>query len=87
MECQNKLDILMNCKNIHQPLLVLHGSEDVAVLPDEAKEISKSVPHSKYILVQGSGHTFGAKHPYKSPVLTKDLEYIVQETQNFIIHS
>lgn len=84
MECQAKLDILTNCKNIHQPLLVIHGTDDIAVLLDEAEEISNSVPHSKCHLVEGSGHTFGAKHPYVDSMLTNDLKTIVAESVNFI---
>ena len=82
--CQTKLDILTNCQNIHQPLLVIHGTSDLAVLPDEAEEISKYVPHSKCHLVEGSGHTFGAKHPYVDSTLTNDLKTIVAESINFI---
>lgn len=84
IECQTKLDILTNCQNIHQPLLVIHGTGDLAVLPDEAEEISKYVPHSKCHLVEGSGHTFGAKHPYVDSMLTNDLKTIVAESINFI---
>jgi pimeloyl-ACP methyl ester carboxylesterase len=43
-------------KNIHAPTLVLNGTEDRIVTPESARELAQSIPGSRYIEIEGSGH-------------------------------
>lgn len=43
-------------ENIHAPALVLNGTEDKIVTPESARELAGSIPDSRYIEIEGSGH-------------------------------
>ena len=43
-------------ENIHAPTLVLNGTEDRIVTPESARELAQSIPGSRYIEIEGSGH-------------------------------
>ncbi|MGH7849774.1 MAG: alpha/beta fold hydrolase [Thermodesulfobacteriota bacterium] len=43
-------------ENIHAPTLVLNGTEDRIVTPESARELAGSIPDSRYIEIEGSGH-------------------------------
>jgi pimeloyl-ACP methyl ester carboxylesterase len=43
-------------ENIHAPTLILNGTEDRIVTPESARELAGSIPDSRYIEIEGSGH-------------------------------
>ena len=43
-------------ENIHAPTLVMNGTEDRIVTPESARELAGSIPDSRYIEIEGSGH-------------------------------
>jgi pimeloyl-ACP methyl ester carboxylesterase len=43
-------------ENIHAPTLILNGTEDSIVTPESARELAGSIPDSRYIEIEGSGH-------------------------------
>jgi pimeloyl-ACP methyl ester carboxylesterase len=43
-------------ENIHAPTLVLNGTEDRIVTPESARELAGSIPDSRYVEIEGSGH-------------------------------
>jgi pimeloyl-ACP methyl ester carboxylesterase len=43
-------------ENIHTPTLVINGTEDRIVTPESARELARSIPDSRYIEIEGSGH-------------------------------
>ncbi|OGE23270.1 MAG: hypothetical protein A3J42_09165 [Candidatus Dadabacteria bacterium RIFCSPHIGHO2_12_FULL_53_21] len=43
-------------ENIHTPTLVINGTEDRIVTPESARELAGSIPDSRYIEIEGSGH-------------------------------
>lgn len=43
-------------ENIHAPTLILNGTEDRIVTPESARELAQSIPGSRYIEIEGSGH-------------------------------
>ncbi len=43
-------------ETIHAPTLVLNGTEDRIVTPESARELAQSIPGSRYIEIEGSGH-------------------------------
>ncbi len=62
------------------PLLLVHGAADVSVRPAEPELLFAAADRSKseLILLEGTGHTFGAKHPYRHGNAT--LDHLVELT-------
>ena len=81
---QSALDILLQCSNIQQELLVIHGTNDPAVGLEEAKKIVSSVKNAHLEIIPDSGHTFGAVHPAKDDALPFDLEKVVNLCIEFL---
>ena len=69
-------DIHRAVRALKVPLLLVHGAADVSVRPAEPESLYAVADRSKteIVMLEGTGHTFGAKHPYRhgSPAL-KDL--------------
>ena len=69
-------DIPRAVRALKVPLLLVHGAADVSVRPAEPESLYAVADRSKteIVMLEGTGHTFGAKHPYRhgSPAL-KDL--------------
>ena len=61
------LDILGAAKAVAVPWLIAHGSEDEAVSLLEGKALSAASARvtTKFLEIEGGGHTFGAVHPWK----------------------
>jgi dienelactone hydrolase len=49
------------------PWLLVHAADDAAVRPDEARRLSKANPAAELLWVDGAGHTFEVRHPFKAP--------------------
>ncbi len=60
------LDIEAAAKRITVPWLLVHGTEDDAVSIAEGKALASVAPHpgTKFLAIDGTGHTFGAVHPW-----------------------
>ncbi len=75
---QKRLNILRAVEQLHKPLLIIQGSSDIPVKVDEAKNIYEASDKNltKFIILDGIGHMYGAKHPYreKSSTMTHVLE-------------
>ncbi len=48
--------------SINKPLLVIAGTEDPLVTPDEAREIAQKSPNGRAIIVEGAGHVEAYKY-------------------------
>ncbi len=73
-------DILAAVKSLRVPLLLLHGAADVSVKPSEPESLYEAADRSKteFVLIQGTGHSFGAKHPYRHP--TPEVDNVLDIT-------
>lgn len=49
-------DSSARAQDIHAPALVLNGAEDRIVTPESARELARSIPDSRYVEIEGSGH-------------------------------
>jgi len=85
MENKARLTIEDNCRKLTKPLLILHGSDDANVLPENAHNIAKWSENSAIIL-NGASHTFGASHPWNSPELPRHLNQVCEEIVHFTTH-
>ncbi len=79
-----RLDIKTALGRIEVPVLIIHGSEDMAVDADEAQTIYdglKSKDLSMLKILENTGHTFGAVHPFAGS--TAHLETVIEEVVSF----
>lgn len=81
-------DLPRAVRALRVPLLLVHGAADVSVRPAEPESLYAVADRSKteFVLVEGTGHTFGAKHPYRhgSPALDHLLELTARWFHMFI---
>ncbi|OFY83813.1 MAG: hypothetical protein A3F72_07360 [Bacteroidetes bacterium RIFCSPLOWO2_12_FULL_35_15] len=78
-----RLDIIEAAKKVINPFLIIHGTKDEAVSFEEAKELHNWCKHSELVLIEGAGHTFGAKHPFEG-ILPTHSEIAVGKTIDFL---
>ena len=80
----NRLDLARACSSMNTPHLIIHGTEDTSVKPEEANCIHQLNPKSKLKMIEGANHTFGGKHPYLDGGLPEHTQIAINETINFI---
>lgn len=79
-----RLDIKKALTRIDVPVLIVHGTEDLAVDAGEACTIYdglKSKDKSILKILENTGHTFGAFHPFAGT--TEHLEKVINEVVSF----
>ena len=77
-----RLSIARAAERVAVPWLIIHGTDDTTITPDEARELHRSSPEgTEFVLIEGAGHTFGAVHPYRGP--TPELEQAIERTVNW----
>lgn len=81
---EKRLTIENASKALQIPQLIIHGDADQSVDIQEAYSLQNWNPLAKLYVVSGANHVFSSQHPYKSPILTKDLQRILSEIMNFI---
>ena len=81
-------DIPRAVRALNVPLLLVHGAADVSVRPAEPESLYAVAERSRteYVLLEGTGHTFGAKHPYRhgSPAVDHCVELTARWFHMFI---
>jgi pimeloyl-ACP methyl ester carboxylesterase len=77
----DQLDILKAVAGLEAPLLVVHGEDDTSVPVSEARALHGAARpgRAELLTIAGTGHTFGAVHPWKGPTpeLNRALEHSV----------
>lgn len=76
----NRLEIPTLAKNIKQPVLIIHGTDDSSVPFNCAKKLNNWIPNATLYPVENANHVFGMKHPWKSDELPKDLLNVTEQT-------
>ncbi|HJP58515.1 MAG TPA: alpha/beta fold hydrolase [Gemmatimonadaceae bacterium] len=83
---KTKVNIEAAAAKIKVPWLILHGTADETVPSTEAESLhSKAKGVSTLRLIEGSGHTFEAKHPLND--VPPSLAKVVKETVNFFLRN
>ena len=75
-----RLNIFSAVEFLHKPLLLIHGTADLPVPLDEAQRLYEVSDKTMTQLVplEGAGHMYGARHPYKKPGPT--LSHVLELT-------
>ena len=65
---RERLDILGAAAELTIPWLIVHGEDDETVSAEEGRALFEAAGEAtELLLVEGTGHTFGAVHPYAGP--------------------
>lgn len=56
-------DISEQIRQIQVPALVIHGSNDRAIVPERARAMAQALPRSQWVEVPGAGHAPNLTHP------------------------
>jgi dienelactone hydrolase len=67
------------------PMLIIHGTKDETIPVEAAVEMQGWNKKAELLLLEGSNHNFGGKHPYSETELTTDLETAVAATIKFYL--
>jgi pimeloyl-ACP methyl ester carboxylesterase len=71
---------------IKVPWLILHGTADETVPSSEAERLHTAAKGASTLrLIEGSGHTFEAKHPLNE--IPSSLGKVIKETTNFFLRN
>jgi pimeloyl-ACP methyl ester carboxylesterase len=74
-------------RDLEVPLLLVHGEEDSAAGIEEAETLYHWTDknRSRLVVLEKTGHTFGAEHPFHEP--TADLERVAEMVGMFLERS
>ena len=78
------LDIEAAAGRIAVPWLIVHGTADEAVPVAEGRLLAAAAPPeaTRFVAIEGAGHTFGAAHPWNGA--TTELDLAVNTTLAFL---
>jgi uncharacterized protein len=83
---KTKVNIEAAAAKIKVPWLILHGTADETVPSSEAERLHTAAKGvSTLRLIEGSGHTFEAKHPFTE--VPPSLDKVIKETTNFFLRN
>jgi dienelactone hydrolase len=80
-----RFDLAAQAARLRVPQLVIHAEGDLAVPVDESLVLLSGADENstrRRVVLPGSGHTFGAVHPFAGPTLT--LEEAMQSTLDWL---
>ena len=61
------LDVGAAARRVRAPWLIVHGTDDLTVWPEEGQTLSRANPGARLHFLERAGHTFGAEHPFTGP--------------------
>jgi 3-oxoadipate enol-lactonase len=62
-EAMQGFDVFDRLPEIQVPALVLHGTEDRTIHPDNARLLAERIPGARLVLLEGAGHVYHAEQP------------------------
>lgn len=62
-----RFDLAASLQRSGVPLLVIHGTADTSVSPDDAGFLAGAAPGAELKWIDGAGHTFEVGHPFGEP--------------------
>lgn len=79
-----RLSIPKAIKEMNQPLLAFHGTEDETLPVEMAHQIKEWKPGTELIIIEGENHVFGASHPWGKSTLPNNYKTIIEKTIDFL---
>jgi pimeloyl-ACP methyl ester carboxylesterase len=62
-EAVRSFDLYDRLPEIRVPTLIIHGTEDRLVHPDNARVLGERIPGSRLVLLKGAGHVYHSEQP------------------------
>jgi pimeloyl-ACP methyl ester carboxylesterase len=84
-ENEARLTIKNAISKLTIPHLIIHGSNDDVVLPNEAENLHSWNPNSELLLIKDMNHSLGNIQPWNSKIMPNYLEKVVAKTIEFIL--
>ena len=81
---KERFDVENACRNLKIPALFIHGSTDESVTIDHSEDLRNWTKDSQFKVIDDAGHTFGAKEPWESDTLPKELDEAVEICIDFL---
>jgi len=81
---EDRLTIKRAASNLKIPHLIIQGDADTSVSIDEAHNLNKWNPNSELVIIEGTDHVFGTKHPWQKTELSEELNVVVHTVISFI---
>jgi uncharacterized protein len=78
---QEKFAFISRMHQLHCPLLIISGTEDVPNFVKGAKQMKREAPNSALIFVDQANHLFNTNHPFKGS--TAQLDEAIDKTLQF----
>lgn len=80
----DRFDIRKAAAELDRPWLLIHGMADETIPVEEAHQLAALAtdPRFESRLIEGAGHTFGARHPWSGP--TPESEQLFDATVRFL---
>lgn len=81
---KHSLNLEKNISDYTNPLLILHGEQDLTVPVKEARQIFdwSGSANKELSMIPKTGHTFDAQHPFQKSNPALDL--VLEKTENFL---
>lgn len=80
---KERLDIENAIKRLQIPILICHGSLDIAVPEEEAYQLQEWQPSAELFIVE-SNHVFDRQHPWIVTYLPGAMEQVVEKNISFL---
>jgi len=84
---KNRLNIKKAINSLKIPHLIIQGTEDIVVLPEEAKNMHQWNINSELFMVENMDHALGNTQPWKNNKLPNYLKSVINKTITFIIYN
>jgi pimeloyl-ACP methyl ester carboxylesterase len=81
---EERLTIKRAVQNLQIPHLIIHGDKDTSISVEEAKTQHRWNPKSELVIIENADHVFNTKHPWNKDTMSKELDEVVQKTNNFL---
>jgi pimeloyl-ACP methyl ester carboxylesterase len=72
-EAMQGLDSFERLPSMRVPTLVLHGTEDLAVSPENAKILAERIPGAQLVLLEGAGHLYHSEQAAEADAAVLDF--------------
>jgi dipeptidyl aminopeptidase/acylaminoacyl peptidase len=83
----DRLSIPTAIKEMKQPLLAFHGTEDETLPVAMAHQIKEWKPDTELVIFEKENHVFGAGHPWSQDFLPEAFKEIINLSRDFILEN
>lgn len=81
----DRFDLPNIVQSLQKPYLIIHGTDDTSVIPEEGKSLKANCNSAELCLIEDANHTFGGTHPYNEPELPIYTKKAVERTTAFFL--